>query len=129
MVNATKSGVWAPNRPSQGSGRTYFSLNVSNATAAVDLLPHVPAGKVFYMTDFILTASNIGAAVAPFTIQNYTVVIMPILIGSRQSASAPAIFTLSHTFVEPAEFSINVFLNPGGSTSLNYSFVCFGYTE
>lgn len=129
LLEYCKTTPWIysiPGRPSQKSGRKYIMGQVASATAAVDLV-HAPAlTQPIYIVDFILTGQNTGAAVS-FTIQNYTIPMMPFLC-PKGTAAAPAAFAISHTFTEPMPFPINIFLNPNGST-LTYSFAFTGYTE
>lgn len=113
-------------RPSSKQGRTFSTAQVANQTAAYDLIHAASLNQPILMTDFILTGQNSGA-VATFTIQNYTVPMIPVTL-PKGTVTNPTPFSFVVSFKEPVPFPINIWLNPGTATC-TYSFMYTGYVQ
>ena len=117
-------------RPSEIPGRTAVQIVGNNETAPV--LKHtVTGGKKLYITDVMLTVENTANALGRLEIYDALTAtgtpVLPLFIPDPGAGSS-SVSTLSHSFVEPMEFSTGVFWDEAAGT-LTMSGVMLGYEE
>lgn len=117
-------------RPSEIPGRTAVQIVGNNETAPV-LKYTVTGGKKLYITDVMLTVENTANTLGRLEIYDALTAtgtpILPLFIPDPGAGSS-SVSTLSHSFVEPLEFSTGVFWDEAAGT-LTMSGVMIGYEE
>lgn len=117
-------------RPSQLPGRTAVRI-VTNAITLDTLEYMVTAGKTLYITDLLVTveqsANNLGTLLVRDGATVAGPVVLPLFIADPGPGSSTTT-TVSHSFVEPLEFSTGVFWEESTGT-LTMSGVMLGYEE
>jgi hypothetical protein len=124
-VNAT------PNRPSQGTGRTYTRAALAAQAATATALTVTP-GSVFYCTSLVLTAINAdAAAIGQLEVRDNLTALVPIVIPQAGlgalGAQQPAVGIVI-TFQEPLQFATSVVFAVVAGT-LTYSCAVVGYEQ
>lgn len=117
-------------RPSEIPGRTAIRIIGNNETAPV--LKHtVTAGKKLYVTDILLTVENTQSTLGRLEIYDALSAtgtpVLPVFIPDPAGGSS-TVTTVTHSFVEPLEFSTGVFWDEAAGT-LTMSGVMLGYEE
>ena len=105
-------------RPSQLYGRTAVSIVVDGVTAS-SLLHTTTASKTFYVTDINLTVDNSAAVAGVLKLENGTIAAQPVVscyMVADPPGSASTNTVISHSFIEPLQFSTGVWLNESAGT-------------
>lgn len=118
-------------RPSELAGRVVVRIVLDGITA--NSLEHtVTADKVLYITDMLLTIVNTGAVTGNMKFRDgITVaggVVLPIGAADPGSGGDDTITVSNHSFIEPLEFDVGVFVEEAAS-DLSISGVLIGYEE
>lgn len=120
----------APNRPSQLSGRVFESVTLNGLTDNA-LVHTVTPGKIFYVTDIILSVDNSANSPGSFNLRDGLTVaggiVLPLLV-NEGPAGGTALTETSHSFLEPLEFNSGVFYEEVSGT-LTASGILQGYEE
>lgn len=132
-VAATQSGTWqdVPNRPSQGTGRTY-KHGVASAITGDTTVYTVTNGKKLYVTNIDLSAFNTSTTNAGrIDIRDNTTIVQTVSMsaaGVGALATAVPANVSSIVFPEPLQFSTDVNLDIVAGT-ITCSFCFTGYEE
>jgi hypothetical protein len=117
-------------RPSQLPGRTAVRI-VTNAITLDTLEYTVTSGKTLYITDLLVTVENAANALGTLLVRDGTTVAGPVVLPffiPDPGAGSTSVTTVSHSFVEPLEFSAGVYWEESNGT-LTMSGVMIGYEE
>jgi len=105
-------------RPSQLTGRTPVKIIMDGVTASA-LQYTVTAGKTLYITDILLTVDNSSASAGSMKLEDGIIAAQPVktcfMIADPAGASS-SLTTITHSFIEPLEFSTGVWFNEASGT-------------
>jgi hypothetical protein len=104
---------------------------VTNAITLDTLEYTVTSGKTLYITDLLVTVENAANALGTLLVRDGTTVAGPVVLPffiPDPGAGSTSVTTVSHSFVEPLEFSAGVYWEESNGT-LTMSGVMIGYEE
>ena len=118
-------------RPSQLPGRTAVRIVTDAITTDTLAYTVTSATKTLWITDILLTAENTANALGQLLVRDGTTiagaVVLPMFVPDPGAGSS-SVGQLSHSFVEPLEFTSGVFYDAVG-TGLTISATLIGYEE
>lgn len=117
-------------RPSQLPGRVAVRI-VTDAISLSTLEYTVTAGKTLYITDLLVTIEQSANNLGQLLVRDGTTVAGPIVLPffvADPGAGSTSVTTVTHSFVEPLEFTAGVFWEEANGT-LTMSGVMLGYEE
>lgn len=115
-------------RPSEGTGRSHVSANIDNVTATTTIYT-VTAGKTFYLTDLMITATNSSTtANGRFRIRDNVTTKIPKNFGASIVGAVSPFLNEVDNFIEPIPFTTNVNLEVVAGT-LSVSVAIVGYEK
>lgn len=133
-VGSNQIGATIPNRPSQGTGRTYKTAMLSNQTADATLYTNT-GGKTLYVTAISFSAFNTSTTATGIILikdggtggtAKIPILMTPAGVAAQLAASASVQNAI--LFAEPLQFSTDVFMDITSGT-VTYSIMLVGYEE